>query len=81
MKLRHLFIISATSVFVGCTALDADNRLEEVLAMADSNRIEMEKVLDHYEGDSMKMKAAKFLICNMPGHYSYADTAVIVRYS
>ena len=49
--------------------------------MADSNRAEMEKVLAHYEGDTMKKEAAKFLIRNMPGHYSYVDTAVIARYS
>lgn len=76
-----MFLISATTVLAGCTAFDTDNRLEEALAIADSNRVEMEKVLAHYEGDSMKKEAAKFLICNMPGHYSYVDTAVIVRYS
>ena len=81
MKLRHFFFLSVALVLAGCTALDSDNRLEEALIIADSNRTEMEKVLNHYEKDSKKMEAAKFLIRNMPGHYSYADTAIIVRYS
>lgn len=81
MKLRHLFLIFATTVLAGCTTFNTDNRLEEAFAMADCNWAEAEKVLAHYERDSMEKEAAKFLIRNMPGHYSYVDTAVIVRYS
>ena len=81
MKLRHQFRIFATTVLAGCTTFDTDNRLEEAFAMADCNWAETEKVLAHYEGESMEKEAAKFLIRNMPGRYSYVDTAVIVRYS
>lgn len=81
MKLRHLFLIFATTILAGCTTFDTDNRLEEAFAMAECNWAETEKVLAHYEGDFMGKEAAKFLIRNMLGHYSYLDTAVIVRYS
>ena len=54
--------------------------LEDALEQAGANRAELQKVLDHYAGDSLKLEAAKFLIRYMPGHYSYADTAAIKRY-
>ena len=48
-----------------------DNRLEYALRFAESNRTELEKVLDHYSTDPEKLKAARFLIENMPYHYGY----------
>ena len=49
--------------------------LESALETAEGNRLELEKVLTHYaaEEDSLKLEAARWLIGNMPGHYSYAD--------
>ncbi|GHT88497.1 hypothetical protein FACS189474_3840 [Bacteroidia bacterium] len=50
--------------------------LEEALRFADTNRPELEKVLQHYASDpndSLKYKAAVFLIENMSGHYSYKN--------
>ncbi len=56
---------------------------KEVIAVLDSavdNRAELEKVLSYYisEGDSLKLKAAFFLIGNMEGHsyvkYALKDT-------
>jgi hypothetical protein len=47
--------------------------VEEVLRMAGGNRSELEKVLKHYSrnhADSLKLRAAEFLIVNMPGKYS-----------
>lgn len=44
------------------------------MALAGDNQGELEKVLEHYAGEPMKLEAARFLIENMPGHYSYADT-------
>ena len=49
--------------------------------LAGDNRAELERVLAHYEGDSLKLEAAKFLIRNMPGHYSYADTSACIYYN
>ncbi len=50
-----------------------DSPLEEVLGLAGSNRHELERVIAHYKADpadSLKLKAAGFLILNMPGKYS-----------
>ncbi len=46
---------------------------------AEGNRRELEKVLSHYssEGDSLKLKATQWLISNMPGHYSYANSNTV----
>ncbi len=49
------------------------NALEKSLAFAGENRSELEKVLTYYscdKKDSLKLKAARFLIENMPGYYS-----------
>jgi hypothetical protein len=49
------------------------NELEAVLEQAGKNRRELEKVLKHYSrepADSLKWRAAEFLIVNMPGKYS-----------
>lgn len=46
------------------------NALEEALEHAGENRNELEYVLDHYKDDSLKYKAAVFLIENMPYRYS-----------
>ncbi|MDR0538382.1 MAG: discoidin domain-containing protein [Tannerellaceae bacterium] len=46
--------------------------MEQALILAGDNRIELEKVLNHYSanpGDSLKYRAAVFLIENMPIHY------------
>src|SRR5690606_15613355 len=42
------------------------------LELPGSNRIELEKVLDHYKGDSLKCRAAEYLIQYMP-YYSYRE--------
>jgi hypothetical protein len=45
--------------------------------MAGQNRKNLEQALEYYHrnpADSLKLKAAVFLIENMPGHYSYSDT-------
>lgn len=47
--------------------------LERALEISSNNRTELEKVLNHYAAnpaDSLKLKAAIFLIENMPGHIS-----------
>ena len=48
--------------------------------MAKENRGELEKALAFYEKDSLKLEAAKFLIKNMPGHYSYREVDSIEKY-
>ncbi|MCD7901791.1 MAG: transglutaminase-like domain-containing protein [Bacteroides sp.] len=56
------------------------NLLEEALTYASENRFELEKVLYHYKDDTLKYKAACFLIENMPGHYSFENTFLLKNY-
>lgn len=56
-----------------CTS-DPEKELEYVLNMAGENRSELEKVLEHYKDDTLKQKAARFLIINMPGHGTFANS-------
>ena len=54
---------------MACQSRDA--KLERAFRLAGENRGELEKVLQHYsrpKADSLKLRAARFLIGNMPGH-------------
>lgn len=56
-----------------------NNTLKEALIAAGSNRPELEKVLQHYSqdpADKLKLKAAEFLIENMPHYYSCEGEAL-----
>lgn len=68
MKLKYIIL------FLSILSCQPKNEaLETALKLAGNNRGELEKVLDHYSqdpADSLKLKAAKFLIENMPGHYT-----------
>ena len=59
----------------GCNNIP--KRVSSALDKAGSNRAELEKVINHYRnlGDDQKLKAAYFLIENMPGKYglNYSD--------
>ena len=76
-----LILVLLCTLFSACQKSEEDIMLEQALELAGPNRTELQKVLDHYAGDSLKLEAAKFLIRNMPGHYSYADTAKINKYA
>jgi len=83
--LRFLLIIFFISIIItGCgrradsdIAADINRALKE----AGDNRGEIEKVLDHYAelGDTLRLKAAQYLVANMAGHsyvtYYLHDTA------
>lgn len=65
--LQVVFILIAA-----CTKQHSD--IELALKLAGKNRAELEKVISHYKtnpSDSLKLKAAYFLIGNMPGKYYY----------
>jgi hypothetical protein len=53
-----------------CCSCTEPSRLETALRQSGANRPELEKVLAHYAGDSLKYRAACFLIEHMPGKYS-----------
>lgn len=71
MRLRLLVFqcVMALLLMAGC--ISRPSRLEYALEFAGKNRMELEKVLDHYKGDSLKYRAACFLIENMPRWYAY----------
>lgn len=80
---RFLIISLFLALFLaGCRSAE-DKYIEEALNVAGNNRAELEAVLEHYSNedkDSQKLEAARFLIANMPAHYSYRDTAAIGGY-
>ncbi len=75
----HKFLLSCLLwIPLGCaagridqaaTSIQSSTELENALTLAGKNRAELELVLQHYrEGDDpLKLKAAEFLIANMPG--------------
>ena len=88
--LRYLIEIVKSSLILLCSLCvysciykeDSFNQLENALCLAGENRIELEKVLNRYArnpGDSLKLRAAEFLIENMPGH-SYYEGALLDDY-
>ena len=69
MKTCFLFMI--LSFLTSCTIQKTKGiSLEQALSMSGENREELEKVLEYYKNDSLKLEAARFLIRNMPFHFS-----------
>lgn len=50
---------------------ETNERLFFALELTGDNRPELEKVLEHYKSEPLKLQAAQFLIANMPGHPGY----------
>ncbi len=74
-------ILTVALVIFAASCNCGNNRLEEALRLAGNNRTELEKVLEHYshnKADSLKLRAARFLIENMPGHVSYDPEKIAV---
>lgn len=69
MKLTYFTTIFSIVLF---SCQHHHSKLKTALELAGNNRPELEKVLAHYtqSKDSLKLEAAKFLIENMPGHYT-----------
>ena len=70
--IKYIFYFFALLSIISCSR--PTNDVERALKKAGKNRTELEKVLDHYSQqleDSLKYKAACFLIENMPGHYYF----------
>ena len=83
-KFDLIFILLVLFSLSACSPQANNDKLEKALILAGDNREELEKVLNHYsqnESDSLKFKAAEFLIENMPGHYSYAGDEIIQYYN
>ena len=70
---------AVTSCGNGGTVPDCGSQVEQALSLAGENRAELEKVLARYSvalDDSLKLRAAEFLIENMPGHSYYEGEAL-----
>lgn len=65
-----LVILFALATLAACSYRKPDY-LKQSLQLARENRGELEKVLDHYKDHPQKLEAARFLIENMPYHYSF----------
>ena len=62
--------------FTSCSFPGQNKQLNTVFSLAGGNRIELEKVLDHYQNDPEKLAAARFLIVNMLGHSGCDSTDI-----
>ncbi len=69
---QFIFTFSLSLMLVSC-----NTALKQSLEFAGGNRVELENVLNYFKDDSGKEKyeSAKFLIENMPLHYSLDSTA------
>ena len=81
---KSIYALFATLTLVAFSGCSKDDLyLHYALKAAGKNKTELKAVLKHYrtvDKDPEKLKAAKYLIANMPAHYSYRDTAAINRY-
>lgn len=77
IKGKLLLILIVSVILNGCHGKSIINR---ALEQAGGNRLELETVLDYYKDDALKLAAARFLIENMPAHYSYAGTEIYEYY-
>ncbi len=70
MKNLLLQNVILLSILAACSTIPSDVRM--ALEQAGINRPELEKVIAHYKatGERQKLKAAYFLIANMPGKYA-----------
>ncbi len=69
---RQVLIFITACLWVSCSPWSTETR--QALKKSGENKVELEKVLKYYsqdEGDSLKLKAAEFLIENMDVHFSY----------
>jgi hypothetical protein len=76
--MKKLFSLLFILVLFSCNR--SNPALKYALEAAGKNRPELEKVLTHYKGDSLKYQAAVFLIENMPGHSSYKGDDILDYY-
>ena len=77
-KLKHdskyqvfITILCFIQVISLCSCNNGNTKLKRALELSGTNRNELEQVIRHYsnaKNDSLKLKAALFLIENMPGH-------------
>lgn len=80
MRTKGIILTVTVAFFAGCKMHPG---VEYTLRQAESNKSELESVLFHYSETDFnpdKLKAAEFLIENMPAHYSYAGQEIYQYY-
>lgn len=79
--MKGVILILLCMLVASCRMRPVSSGLEETLSQAGSNRDELFRVLAHYEkeGDSLKLRAAQFLLENMAGK-AYATGRVVDEY-
>ena len=63
-------LLSIFVLFLFSCSCQENRKLNFALSKAGNNRDEIEKVLDYYKNDPLKLKAAIYLIENMPFHFT-----------
>lgn len=78
MLIRKSQVINIIILFMISMSCSNTSRLEQALDFAGSNRSELEIVLAHYKNDinPLKLRAAEFLIENMPYYYYQKDKMI-----
>lgn len=77
IKAKCLCFVLCFGLFISCGNY-SDRNIENQLEKAGDNRKELEKVIEHYKSlnDTLKLKAAYFLILNMDGQHCYEGDLV-----
>ena len=71
---RTLIAVCAILLLTCCSRESAS--LRYALRQAGDNRSELEAVLTHYSNEPEKLDAARYLISNLPAHYSYEGNEI-----
>lgn len=68
--LKKIILVILICIFSACQDIPVE--VEQALKLSKNNRVELEKVIKHYQKpqDSLKLKAAYFLIKNMSNKYT-----------
>ncbi len=78
MPIKSRNIIFAVGAALSISISGCRDDVERALECAGDNRVEIEKVLDYFKDDPnpLKLRAAKYLIKNMPYHHHYRGEGV-----
>lgn len=78
--MKHITFLLQILVIILQSCSQKDLNLKYALNAAGTNRSQLEAVIEHYKDDPEKLEAARFLIENMPAHYSYAGDNILRYY-
>lgn len=81
MKEHYHVLLNLFIVFSFFCCKNENDYFLDALKRSSNNRVELAKVLKKYENDSLKVKAASFLISNMKGLYALDGPSMDKYYS